>query len=158
MGSKMTYRTLVGSFTVAETITGSISGSTTVLVAELYTQTNRMGLNDIGNLCAFGNNDLRLTNDSIGTISGYLSGCVLTGIVSYDPPNLLDGDGVTTTVTVTGASLGDQVTASFSLDLQGITMTAWVSASNTVSVRFQNETGGAINLGNGAIRPRVTKL
>lgn len=155
----MISRTLVGSFTVAETITGGTSGATTtVSVAELYCQQNRLRLVDIGNLCVFNNNDLRLTNDSTSTISGYLSGCVLTASVSYDPPNLLDGDGVTTTVTVSGASLGDQVTASFSLDLQGITMTSWVSAADTVSVRFQNETGGAINLGNGALRPRVIKL
>jgi hypothetical protein len=75
------------------------------------------------------------------------------GQTTYDPPNLNDGDGDTTTVTVTGAALGDYVpNVSFSLDLQGITVTAWVSAADTVSVRFQNETGGTLNLGSGTLR------
>lgn len=83
---------------------------------------------------------------------------VLTGSATFDPSNLADGAVETTTVTVTGAALGDHVTASFSLDLQGITVTAWVSAANTVSVRFQNETGGPLDLGSGTLRARVVKL
>lgn len=82
----------------------------------------------------------------------------LTGSVAYDPGNLVDGDGVTTTVTVTGAAVGDMVDVSFGVDLQGITLTGWVSAADTVSVRFQNETGGAINLSNQNIRARVRKV
>lgn len=79
----------------------------------------------------------------------------LEGSATYDPPNLADGAGATTTVTCTGASLGMFAEASFSLDLQGITLTAWVSASNTVSVRFQNESGGAIDLASGTLRVRA---
>ena len=71
---------------------------------------------------------------------------------TYDPPNLVDGAGVTTTVTVPDAVLGDLAFASFSLDLQGIAVTAYVSAANTVSVRFQNESGGTLNLGSGTLR------
>lgn len=81
----------------------------------------------------------------------------LRGSATYNPPNLVDGDGATTTVTVTGAALGDFAEASFSLDLQGITLTAWVSAANTVSVRFQNETGGTIDLGSGTLRAKATR-
>jgi hypothetical protein len=81
----------------------------------------------------------------------------LLGSATYDPPNLADGAGATTTVTVTGAALGDFARASFSLDLQGVTMTAWVSAADTVSVRFQNESGGALDLGSGALRVKVEK-
>ncbi len=74
------------------------------------------------------------------------------GSATYDPASLADGAGATTTVSVTGAALGDLATASFSLDLQGITLTAWVSAANTVSVRFQNESGGVLDLGSGTLR------
>lgn len=81
----------------------------------------------------------------------------LEASATYDPPNLADGAGTTTTVTCTGAALGDMASASFSLDLQGITVTAWVSATNTVSVRFQNESGGALDLGSGTLRVRVAK-
>jgi len=82
----------------------------------------------------------------------------LDGSATYDPPNLVDGDGATTTVTVTSAAVGDYAMASFSNDLQGITLTAWVSAANTVSVRFQNETGGTIDLASGTLRARVEKV
>lgn len=83
----------------------------------------------------------------------------LGGSAPYDPPSLVDGAGVTTTVVITGAALGDAVTAvSFLNDLQGITLTAWVSAANTVSVRFQNETGGTLDLTSGTLRIRVMKL
>ncbi len=75
----------------------------------------------------------------------------ITGTATYDPASLNDGDGVTTTVTVTGARLGDIAMVSFSLDLQGIICHAWVSAADTVSVRFQNETTGVLDLGSGTI-------
>ena len=82
---------------------------------------------------------------------------VLNASVTYDPPSLADGAGTTTTVTVTGAALGDFALASFSLDLQGITVSAYVSSSNTVSVRFQNESGGTLDLASGTLRVRVWK-
>jgi hypothetical protein len=81
----------------------------------------------------------------------------LSGSATYDPPNLADGAGATTTVTVTGAALGDFARASFSLNLQGITLTSWVSASGTVSARFQNGTAAAIDLGSATLRVRVEK-
>jgi hypothetical protein len=80
-----------------------------------------------------------------------------SGSATYNPPSLNDGDGVTTTVTVTGAVLGDFAEASFSNSLQGIMMTAFVSAADTVSVRFQNETGGVLDLASGTLRARVRK-
>ena len=82
---------------------------------------------------------------------------LLSGSATYNPSSLADGAGETTTVTVTGAALGDYASAAFSLDLQGITLTAWVSASNTVSVRFQNESGGVLDLASGTLVARVDK-
>lgn len=82
-------------------------------------------------------------------------GYTLLGSATYDPGSLADGAGATTTVTVTGAVLGDFAEATFSLDLQGITLTAWVSAADTVSVRFQNESGGVLDLASGTLRARV---
>lgn len=81
----------------------------------------------------------------------------LDGSATYDPANLLDAAGVTTTVTVQGAALGDFALASFSHDLAGITLTAWVSSANTVSIRFQNESGGAVDLASGTLYARVFK-
>lgn len=80
------------------------------------------------------------------------------GSATYDPGSLADGVGATTTVTATGAALGDSASATFSLDLQGITLTAWVSAANTVSVRFQNESGGTLDLASGTLRVRASRI
>ena len=91
------------------------------------------------------------------TTDGALFSGGLEATATYDPPSLADGAGTTTTVTCTGAALGDLASVSFSLDLQGITVTAWVSASDTVSVRFQNESGGVLDLGSGTLRVRVDK-
>ena len=80
---------------------------------------------------------------------------VITASATYDPGSLADGAGATTTVTATGAVLGDFALASFSLDLQGISVTAYVSAADTVSVRFQNESGGVLDLASGTLRVLV---
>ena len=81
----------------------------------------------------------------------------LEASATYDPPSLADGAGTTTTVTVPGAALGDFATAAFSLPTAGITITAWVSAQNIVSVRFQNETGVSLDYGSGKLTARDYK-
>ena len=120
---------------------------------------------DAGGVASYVERQLRITEHLMSTkLAGALSGGLklavnqLSGSATYDPASLVDGAGVTTTVTVTGAALGDFAGASFSNDLQGITITAWVSAANTVSVRFQNETGGTIDLASGTLRARVSKV
>ena len=80
------------------------------------------------------------------------------GSTTYDPPSLADGAGATTTVTVTGAALGDYASAAFSVALTGVTVTAWVSAANTVSVRFQNESGGVVDLASGTLTAYIEKV
>lgn len=95
------------------------------------------------------------TNISWGTGTGHRGG-YLRGTATFDPGELVDGAGVTTTVTVTGAALGDFARISFSLSLQGITVTAYVTL-NTVNVRFQNETGSTINLAEGTLTALVEK-
>jgi hypothetical protein len=82
---------------------------------------------------------------------------VLNASGTYDPPSLADGVGVTTTLGCSGAALGDFALASFSLDLQGITVSAYVSAANTVAVRFQNESTATVDLASGTLRVRVWK-
>lgn len=71
----------------------------------------------------------------------------------YDPASLADAVGATSTgATVTGAALGDLVLASNGVDLQGITCNSYVSATNTVKTRFQNESGGVLDLASSTIR------
>lgn len=95
----------------------------------------------------------RFVHAPLSSLLAELSG--VTGTATYDPGSLSDGQGVTTTVSVAGAALGDFTDVSFSQDLQGIAITSWVSAANTVSVRFQNETGAPIDLASGTITARA---
>jgi len=77
------------------------------------------------------------------------------GAVTYDPPSIAAGGQATTTVTATGAFLGDTVTASFSNSLGGLTLSAYVSSTNTVTCVFFNPTAGAIDLASGTLRVKV---
>lgn len=81
----------------------------------------------------------------------------LNGSATYDPASLTDGSEASTTVTVTGAALGDFALASFSLSTQGIKLTAEVTAADTVTVNFHNKTGGTLDLGSGTLKARVFK-
>jgi hypothetical protein len=83
---------------------------------------------------------------------------LLVGSDTVNPGNIVDGAAENSGVTVPGAELGDRVVDwSFSLDTQGLILYAYVSAADTVTVRFQNETGGDINLGSGTLRASVRK-
>lgn len=89
--------------------------------------------------------------------TGFTFEKLLTGSATFNPTNLADGAGETTTVPVTGAAPGERAFATFSNDLSGITLSAWVSSGDTVSVRFQNESGGTIDLASGTLRAYVIK-
>jgi hypothetical protein len=88
---------------------------------------------------------------------GTLDTAQLSGSKTFDPGSIADGSVETTTVTVADAALGDLAIASFSLSTQGIILNAWVSAADTVSVAFQNETGADVDLASGTLRARVLK-
>ncbi len=76
----------------------------------------------------------------------------------FDPPSITNGTGVTGTVGVTNARPGDIVVVSFSSDLQGIQLTGWVSANDTVSFRMFNGTGSTIDLPSGTVKARITRM
>jgi hypothetical protein len=77
------------------------------------------------------------------------------GSKTWDPGSVADGDEAATTVTVTGAELGDYAIASFSLDVTDLILDAQVTAEDTATVVLANNTGGAINLGSGTLRVKV---
>jgi hypothetical protein len=77
---------------------------------------------------------------------------------TLDADSLVDGAGDTDTVTVPGVALGDMVlSASLAVDVAGLIVTAYVSAANTVSIRFQNETGGTVDLASATLRLVVVR-
>ena len=79
------------------------------------------------------------------------------GSATWNPGSIADGNEEATTVTVTGAALGDFAIASFSLDVTDLVLDAEVTAANTVTCVLANNTGGAIDLGSGTLYVRVFK-
>lgn len=74
---------------------------------------------------------------------------------AYDPPSISAGATLTLVVTVTGARLGNYVLASMSIDIASITLTAHVSANDSVTVVFFNGTASPVDIGLGTLRLRV---
>jgi hypothetical protein len=88
-----------------------------------------------------------------------LLGAPLTASATYNPPSLAAGIvDAAQTITVTGAALGDEAKATFSADLQGVELAAWVSAANSVKYQFRNPSGGAtVDLASGTVKAVVRK-
>ena len=85
-------------------------------------------------------------------LAGYLSGSA-----TYDAPSLLTLATTTTTVTVTGAAVGDFAECSFGVSLAGMIASAYVSAADTVTVVLFNATTGTVDLASTTLRARVRK-
>lgn len=81
-----------------------------------------------------------------------------TGSKTMDWADLASGAEQTTTVTCTGAALGDLAEASMSVDLAGTKLTAYVSAADTVTVIHRNDTGGNVNLASGTLRVATRRI
>ena len=74
---------------------------------------------------------------------------------TWDASSIADRNEEALEVTVPGASLGDFVLSSFSLDVADLMLTASVTAANTVTAILANNTGGSIDLDSGTLRVRV---
>lgn len=74
------------------------------------------------------------------------------------PGTLADGAGVTVTgFAPSGTGLGDVVMPSYDQDLQGVTLTAYMSSAGNVAYRFQNESGGSVTLTAGNLNAIIRK-
>ena len=72
--------------------------------------------------------------------------------------SLADGVGETNTIAVPGVALGDIVmNISLGVDVSGITITPYVSAADTVSIRFQNESTATVDLASTTIKCVVVR-
>jgi len=76
---------------------------------------------------------------------------------TWNPGSIASGGYEAKDVTVQGAALGDFVLVSFSLDVQDMTLTAQVTAANTVTATLSNNTGSAVDLGSGTLKVLVMK-
>lgn len=82
----------------------------------------------------------------------------LSATATYDPPSVASGSQTSTTITVTGAAVGDTTTCGHSTvtaDLWQIS--CYVSAADTVRVVLKNHSGGAIDAASGTLRADVWK-
>ena len=61
-------------------------------------------------------------------------------------------------ITVVDATLGDIVTVGFNRGILNLSLTATVTATDTVTAVLANNTSDAINVTNGTLRVRVEKL
>lgn len=80
---------------------------------------------------------------------------VLTGTATWDPGSIANGAQATTTITVTGAAVGNRVEVKFSLSLNALSLTGYVNAANTVTAVLQNLSGSAIDLASGTVTAYV---
>lgn len=78
---------------------------------------------------------------------------IYTYLGTLDVASLADGVGASSTITLPGVALGDMVLGrSLDVSTAGITVTADVTAADTVIVRFQNESGGTLDLASATLR------
>lgn len=83
---------------------------------------------------------------------------VYEGSKTFDWADLATATQQTTTVTVTGAALGDLVVGvSMNVDLAGTELRGYVNATDTVTVYHRNDTGGNVNLASGTLTAQVRK-
>lgn len=75
----------------------------------------------------------------------------LRGSKTQDWADLATATQQTTTVTVTGAALGDRVAVAMSTALSGTRIWGEVTAADTVTVYHRNDTGGNVNVASGTL-------
>jgi hypothetical protein len=83
----------------------------------------------------------------------------LFGTKTWDPGTLAaDGNATSTTVTVTGAVVGDPAFASLTtIGANNVLVSAHVSSADTVTVVVMNKTGGALDIASGTLNVVVHK-
>lgn len=75
--------------------------------------------------------------------------------VTYNPPSLTNGTQQATTVTLTGAKLGDNINVSFDKPLSGTRMWGEVTSINTVTVYHRNDTGNTVDVVSGTLKVKL---
>ena len=80
----------------------------------------------------------------------------LSAATTWDPVSISNNTSTSTTVTVTGAHIGDTVTVGFSAAVPAdALLVGSVTATNTVTVTLFNNTGSALDLVSGTLRADV---
>ena|SRR3990172_7988129 len=107
----------------------------------------------------FGTNDSKeFQNRMALTADGAIKGFIYQS-ATLDVASLADAAGASNDVTVNGVAIGDIcVGVSFGVDIVDVLIHGDVTAANVVTVRVQNESGGAVNLASTTIRILVADV
>ena len=82
-------------------------------------------------------------------------GTAYNGSATWDAASIAIGAMESVDITVTGAALGDFVLVSIGTDTLDLTLTAQVTAADTVTVTLANNTAGAVDLASTTVWVRV---
>ncbi len=93
---------------------------------------------------------VRYNTDNGGRLESFNAGAwsgIIRGGIGIDPPNIPANSGVTTSFAFAGATVGSAVSVSPSTAPPNGIIIAWarVSAANTIEIRFENNSGAAVN-------------
>lgn len=151
---------ITGTTNITSITSGNEFGSleATLVFAAALTVVNGGNLNLRGDFKAYAGATLTLVYDN--ALAAWVEKArsnTLAGSATYDAPSIAASGTTTTTVTVTGAALGDFAEVSFGVSLAGLICTAYVSAADTVTVALFNPTVGAVDLASTTVRARVRK-
>lgn len=98
----------------------------------------------------------RIQNGTTDVVHGnVVVGKVYKATATYDPPSLATATQQSTTVTLTGATVGETVAVSFDKPLQGTRMWAEVTSTDTVTVYHRNDTGATVDLPSGTLTVKI---
>ena len=90
--------------------------------------------------------------DLVGLLKSHFERCWAAGVDTWDPANMADGAVTSTTITVTGARVGDPAVASLTtIGVNDVMVSAHVQAADTVRVILYNRTGGALDIASGTL-------
>lgn len=94
---------------------------------------------------------------SAGTLQANFNSKQLTGVgsITYDPPSLPNATQQSTTVSLTGAKLGDNINVAFDKALSGTRMWGEVTSANVVTVYHRNDTGATVDLPSGILSVKL---
>ncbi len=81
----------------------------------------------------------------------------MSGSVAWTPGSVTDGEMVSQDITVSGASLGDFVVVSFSLDVEDLVLDGNVTSANTITATLTNDgINSGVTLSAGTVYAKVT--
>jgi hypothetical protein len=130
-----------------------------------YAQTNVTLTRGVSGVSLSANNNLDIGDNLFkqdgGTISDNYHGLLYPtrrlASGTFDPPNLAAGAVATTTLAVFNALVGEPVQVYFTVPLQGVIFSAWVSAPGVVTIQAFNPTGAAVDLASGSVGVIVSR-